>query len=260
MKMHKAILDIATRLEHFNSPVYGKVTLHLPMISRIKASLHHVGEKKIEEIHVVREFSDVFPDDLPELPPERAIEFKIELQLSAAPIAKCLYRMAPVELEELKIQLKDLLDKGYIYPSSSPWGCLALFMKKKDDDLRLCVDYRLPNAVTIKNKYSLPWIDLFFDQLAGAQVFFKIDLCSDYHQIKIHTEDIPKTAFSMRYDLYEYLVMSFGLMNASSHFMYLMNSVFMPELDKFVIVFIDDILIYSKSMEEYEEHLRVMLQ
>jgi hypothetical protein len=157
-------------------------------------------------------------------------------------------------------QLKDFLDKGYIRPSSSPWGCPTLFVKKKDEALHLCVDYRPLNAVTIKNKYSLPRIDILFDQLAGAQVFSKIDLHSGYHQIKIRTEDIPKTAFSMRYGLYEYLVMSFRLINAVAHFMYLMNSVFMPGLDKFVMVFIDDILVYSKNMEEHEEHLRIMLQ
>jgi hypothetical protein len=122
------------------------------------------------------------------------------------------------------------------------------------------VDYRLLNAVTVKNKYHLPCIDILFDQLAGAQVFSKIDLCSSYYQIKICDEDIPKTAFSMRYRLYEYLVMSFGLTNAPAHFMYLINSVFMPELDTFVMVFIDNILIYSKSMKEHEEHLRVVLQ
>jgi hypothetical protein len=158
-------------------------------------------------------------------------------------------------LAELKIQLKDLLDKGFIHPSSSPWGCPVLFVSKKDKGLRLCVDYRSLNAVTIKNKYPLLCIDILFDQLAGAQVFSKIDLCSGYHQIKICDEDIPKTVFSMRYRLYEYLVMSFGLMNALTHSMYLMNSVFMPELDKFVVVFIDDILVYSRSMEEHEEHL-----
>jgi hypothetical protein len=158
-------------------------------------------------------------------------------------------------LAELKVQLKDLLDKGFIRPSSSPWGCPVLFVSKKDKGLCLCVDYRPLNAVTIKNKYPLPLIDILFDQLAGAQVFCKIDLCSGYHQIKIRDEDIPKTTFSMRYKLYEYLVMSFGLMNALAYFMYLMNSVFMPELDKIVVVFIDDILVYSRSMEEHEEHL-----
>jgi hypothetical protein len=148
-----------------------------------------------------------------------------------------------------------LLDKGYIRPSISPWGCSALFVEKKDKELRLCVDYRPLNALTIKNKYPLPHIDILFDQLAGSQVFSKIDLRSGYHQIKIHAEDIPKTAFTTRYGLFEYLVMSFGLTNALAHFMYLMNSIFMPELDKFVMVFIDDNLIYSRSMEEHVEHL-----
>jgi hypothetical protein len=124
-----------------------------------------------------------------------------------------------------------LLDKGYIHPSTTPWGCLALFVEKKDKELHLCVDYRPLNAVTIKNKYPLPCIDILFDQLVGAQVFSKIDLCSDYHQIKIRAEDISKTTFTMRYGLYEYLVMSFEFTNAPAHFVYLMNSVFMLELD-----------------------------
>jgi hypothetical protein len=128
-------------------------------------------------------------------------------------------------------------------------------VKKKDQSLRLCVDYRPLNAVTVKNKYPLPHIDILFDQLAGAKVFSKVDLHSGYHQIKIRPEDVPRTAFSTRYGLYEYLVMSFGLTNALAHFMYLMNSVFMPELDKFVMVFIDDILVYSKSEKEHARHL-----
>jgi hypothetical protein len=134
-------------------------------------------------------------------------------------------------------------------------GLFSIVCGKKDKELCLSVDYRPLNAVTIKNKYPLSRIDILFDQLAGAQVFSKIDLRSGYHQIKIRAEDIPKTAFTMRYGLYEYLVMSFGLMNAPAHFMYLMNSVFMPELDQFFVVFIDDILVYSKSMEEHEEYL-----
>jgi hypothetical protein len=138
-------------------------------------------------------------------------------------------------------------------------GCSALFVEKKDKELRLCVDYQLLNAVTIKNKYPLPCIDILFDQLAGAQVFSKIDLRSGYHQIKIHAEDIPKTTFMMRYGLYEYLVMSFGLMNAPAHFMYLMNLVFMPELYQFVMLFIDNILVHLKSTEEQEEHLQIIL-
>jgi hypothetical protein len=167
--------------------------------------------------------------------------------------------MTPMELRELKIQLQGLLDKGYIRPSTSPWGCPTLFVSKKDKEILLCVDYRPLNAVTIKNKYPLPHIDILFDQVAGAQVFSKINLHSGYHQIKICAEDIPKTAFTTRYGLYEYLVMYFGLMNALTHFMYLMISVFM-ELDKFVMTFIDDILVYLKSMEEHEEHLRIVLQ
>jgi hypothetical protein len=176
MKWHKAVLDISARLVHLNSPVYGKVTLHLPVISCIKASIYHVVERRLEDIHVVREFPDVFYDDLPGMPPERVIEFKIELQPGTAPISKTPYKMSREELAELKIQLKDLLDKGVIHPSSSPWGCPALFVSKKDKDLRLCVDYRPLNAVTIKNKYPLPCIDILFDQLVGAQVFSKIDL------------------------------------------------------------------------------------
>jgi hypothetical protein len=168
--------------------------------------------------------------------------------------------MSPVELKELKVQLQGLLDKGYIRPSTSPWGYPTLFVEKKDKELCLCVDYWLLNAVTIKNKYPLPRTDILFDQLAGAQVFSKINLRSGYHKIKIRAEDIPKTTFTIRYGLFEYLVMSVGLTNTSAHFMYLMNSVFMAKLDKFVVVFIDDILVYSKSMEEHEEHLWIVLQ
>jgi len=222
--------------------------------------VNQVEEKKVENIPMVCEYPDVFSDELPGMPPGRAVEFAIELQPGTAPISRRPHRMPPNELAELKKQLHELLDKGYIRPSTSPWGCPALFVKKKDERLRLCVDYRLLNAVTIKNKYPLPRIDILFDQLFGVKVFSKIDLRSGYHQIKIRVEDIPKTAFSTRYGLYEYLVMSFGLTNAPAHFMYLMNSVFMPELDKFVMVFIDDILVYSKNEEENAKHLRIVLQ
>jgi hypothetical protein len=150
--------------------------------------------------------------------------------------------------------LKDLLDKGYIRTSSSPWGCPAMLVKK-DEALHLCVDHRPLIVITIKNKYPLPRIDILFDQLARAHVFSMIGLCSSYHQIKIRAEDIHKMAFSMRYGLYEYHVMSFELTNAPAHFVYLMNFVFMEELDKFIVVVIDDILVYSKSMEEHEEHM-----
>ena len=166
--------------------------------------------------------------------------------------------MPPNELAELKIQLQELLEKGLICPSSSPWGCPAIFVKK-DKSLRICVDYRPLNAVTIKNKYPLPRIDILFYQLAKAKVFSKIYLRSGYHQIKIRPENIPKMAFSTRYGLYEYLVMSFWLTNTLAYFMYLMNSIFMLELDKFVVVFIDYILIYSENAEDHIEHLRVVL-
>ena len=169
-------------------------------------------------------------------------------------------RMPPNELKELKKQLKTLLDKGFIRPSSSPWGCPALFVKKKDGSLQMCVDYRPLNEVTIKNKYPLPRIDILFDQLSGARYFSKIDLRLGYHQIKIQKEDIPKTAFSTRYSLYEFTVMSFGLTNAPAYFMYLMNSIFMEELDVFVIIFIDDILIYSKTQEDHARHIHIVLQ
>jgi len=162
------------------------------------------------------------------------------------------------ELAEWKTQPKELLDKGFIRPSSSEWGCLVLFVKKKDQSLRMCMDYRPLNAVTIKNKYPLPRIDILFDQLSKAKVFSKIDLRSGYHQIKILRQDIPKTAFSTRYGLYEYHVMSFGLTNAPAYYMYLMNSVFMSELDKFVVVFIDDILVYLENEQDHAEHLRVV--
>ncbi|WVZ80158.1 hypothetical protein U9M48_027657, partial [Paspalum notatum var. saurae] len=202
----------------------------------------------------------VFSEELPGLPPDRDVEFAIELVPGTAPVSRRPYRMAPDELKELKVQLQEQLDKGFIRPSSSPWGFPALVIEKKDQGgKRLCVDYRPLNAVTIKNKYPLPHIDILFDQLAGPKVFSKIDLRSGYYQIKIREEDIPKTAFSTRYGLYEYLVMSFGLTNAPAFFMYMMNLVFMNELDKFVVVFIDDILIYSKIEEEHKEHLRIVL-
>jgi hypothetical protein len=155
------------------------------------------------------------------------------------------------ELEELKKQIKELQEKGFIRPSSSPWGAPVIFVDKKDGTRRMCVDYRSLNEVTIKNKYPLPRIDDLFDQLKGACVFSKIDLRSGYHQLKICASDIPKTAFTTRYGLYEYTMMSFGLTNAPAYFMYLMNKVFMEYLDKFVVVFIDDILIFSKNEEEH---------
>ena len=186
------------------------------------------------------------------MPPDRDIEFVIDHVPGTSPIAKRPYRMAASELAELKKQLEELQRIGFIRPSSSPWGAPVLFVKKKDWSMRLCVDYHALNEVTIKNKYPLPRIDDLFDQLKGAKYFSKIDLRSGYFQLKIRDSDIPKTAFVTRYGQFEFTVMSFGLTNAPAYFMNLMNKVFMDELDKFVVVFIDDILIYSKSVQEHE--------
>jgi hypothetical protein len=257
---HQAVIDIAARAIEVHSPTCGETTLYLPDQGCTRSCAFVMIESPVERIPVVCDYPDVFLDELPGMPPDRDIEFAIELQPGTAPISKRPYRMPPAELAELKKQLQELLDKGFIRPSTSPWGCPALFVKKKDESLRLCVDYRPLNAVTIKNKYPLPRIDVLFDQLVGAKVFSKIDLRSGYHQIKIKASDIPKTAFSTRYGLYEYLVMSFGLTNAPTYFMYLMNSVFMPELDMFVVVFIDDILVYSKNEAEHTKHLHTVLQ
>ena len=217
-------------------------------------------EAKLEDIPVVNEFQDVFPVEFPGLPPDRDVEFTIELLPGTAPISVTPYRMDPIELRELKTQLQELLEKGYIRPSISPWGAPVLFVKKKDGTLRLCIDYRQLNRVTIKNKYPLPRVDDLFDQLQGVRVFSKIDLRSKYHQLRIANADVPKTAFRTRYGHYEFLVMPFGLTNAPAVFMDLMNKVFQPYLDKFVIVFIDDILVYSRDEEEHANHLRLVLQ
>jgi hypothetical protein len=163
------------------------------------------------------------------------------------------------ELVELKKQIDELLEKGYIRPCTSPWAAPVVFVEKKDGTKRMCIDYRALNVVTIKNKYPLSRIEDFFDQLRGAGVFLKIDLRSGYHQLRIRPSDILKTSFITKYGLYEYTVMSFSLTNAPAFFMYLMNSVFMDCLDKFAVVFIDDILIYSQN-EEHKEHLKMLLQ
>jgi hypothetical protein len=217
-------------------------------------------EPKLAEIPVVREFPEVFPKELAGLPPEREVEFAIDVMPGTDPISQTPYRMAPKELVELKTQLKELIDKGFIRPSMSPWGAPVLFVKKKDGSLRLCIDYRQLNRMTVKNKYPLPRIEDLFDQLREARVFSKIDLRSGYHQLRVKREDIPKTAFRTRYGHYEFLVMPFGLTNAPAAFMDLMNRVFHSYLDKFVVVFIDDILVYSSTPEEHEEHLRMVLQ
>jgi hypothetical protein len=161
---------------------------------------------------------------------------------------------------ELKKQIDELLEKGYIRPSTSPWAAPVFFVEKKDGTKRMCIDYRALNEVTIKNKYPMPRIEDLFDQLRGASVFSKIDLRSGYHQLRIRPSDVSKTTFTTKYGLFEFIVMSFGLTNVPTFFMYLMNNVFsMDYLDKFVVVFIDDILIYSQSEEEHADHLRKVL-
>ena len=190
---------------------------------------------------IVCEYLDVFPDELPGLPPHTDVDFGIELHPGTSPISMTPHRMAPVELQELRVQLQELLDKGFIRPSTSPWGAPVLFAKKKDKTLRLCIDYRQLNMVTIKDWYPLPRIDDLFDQLRGTRVYSKIDLRTGYHQLRVRETDIPKTTFRTRYGYFEFTVMPFGLANALTAFMDLMHRVFQPYLDQFVVVFVDDI-------------------
>src|SRR5215211_1132972 len=162
-------------------------------------------------------------------------------------------------MQGLSSQLQELLGKGFIRPSSSPWGAPILFVRKRDGSHRMCIDYRELNKLTVKNRYPLPRIDDLFDQLQGASWFSKIDLRSGYHQVRVRDEDVQKTAFRTRYGHYEFVVMPFGLTNAPAVFMDLMNRVCRPMLDRSTIVFIDDILVYSRSREQHEEHLREVL-
>jgi hypothetical protein len=259
LSQHKTIINIDLRTIKLS---YGheEIQLSIPVavVAKPSGRVYEAIIQEIQDIPVVCEFSDVFPKDLPGLPPERDVEFMIELKPGTTPISRRSYRMPPNELAEIKTQLQDLVEKGFIRPSSSPWGCLAIFVKKKDQTLRMCVDYRPLNEVTIKNKYPLSRIDILFNQLTGARVFSKIDLRSGYHQIRIRPKIYPRPHSLCCMDCLN-IWLSFGLTNALAHFTYLMNSVLMPELDKFVVVFIDDILIYSKNEEEHSKHLRIVL-
>ena len=196
---------------------------------------------------VVCEYEDVFQNELPGFPPPRDVDFCIELHPGTSPISMTPHRMALVELQELKVQIQELMGKGFIRPITSPWGAPVIFEKKKDKTLRLCIDYRQLNRVTIKNRYPLSRINDLFDQLRGERVYSKINLRIGYHQLRVREADIPKTAFRTRYGHFEFTVMPFGLTNAPTTFMGLMNRVFQPYLDQFVVVFVDDILIYSQS-------------
>ena len=214
----------------------------------------------VSNIPTVNDFPNLFLEELPGLPPKREIEFAIDVVLGATPASITLYQMAPMEFKELKLQLQELLEKGFIRPSVSPWGAPVLFVKKKDGTLRLCINYRQLNKLTVNNKYLLPRIDDLFDQLKCASIFSKIDLRSRYHQLRIKDVDVHKTAFRTRYGHYEFLVMLFDLTNAPTAFMDLMNRVFRPYVDQFVVVFIDDILVYSKDRENHDTDLQVVLE
>nr|GEV50505.1 putative reverse transcriptase domain-containing protein [Tanacetum cinerariifolium] len=217
-------------------------------------------EKRLEDVPIVRDFSEVFPEDLPGHSPTRQVEFQIDLIPGAAPVARAPYRLAPFEMKELSDRLQELYDKGFIKTSPLPSGALVLFVKKKDGSFWMCIDYWELNKLTVKNPYPLLRIEDLFDQLQGSSIYSKIDLRSGYHQLRVREEDIPKTAFRTRYGHYEFQVMSFGLTNAPAIFMDLMNRVCKPYLDKFVIVFIDDILMYSKNEQEHGEHLKLILE
>ncbi|GKD48470.1 putative nucleotidyltransferase, ribonuclease H [Tanacetum coccineum] len=228
--------------------------------SRSEEEETEIPERLIEDVPIVKKFSEVFPEDLPGLPPTRQVEFHIELIPEAKPVARAPYRLAPAKMKELAEKLKELSDKGFIRPCSSPWGAPILFDKKKDGSFRMCIDYRELNKLTVKNRYPLPRIDNLFDQLQGSSIYLKIDLRSGYHQLRVREEDIPKTAFRTRYGHYEFRVIPFGLTNALAVFMDLMKRMCKPYLDKFVTVFIDDILIYSRNEREHEEHLKTILE
>ncbi|GJY57319.1 putative reverse transcriptase domain-containing protein [Tanacetum coccineum] len=236
-------------------------------MSRLFGTYYHQGDwRQVKEEATARNepidknFSVSIPEDLPGLPHTRQVEFHIDLVPGAAPVARAPYRLAPSEMKELADQLQELSDKGFIRPSSSPWGAPVLFIKKKDGSLWMCIDYRELNKLTVKNRYPQPRIDDLFDQLQRSSVYSKMDLRSGYHQLRVREEYISKTAFRTRYGHYEFQVMPFGLTNAPAVFMDLMNRVCKPYLDKFVIVFIDDILIYSKNKQEHEEHLKIILE
>jgi hypothetical protein len=261
---HKVLIDCAKKSVKLTTPDGKELEFIAEPVVTAKGIANHARINQLDaspgsEVPVVNEFPNVFPEELPGTPPDRDIEFVIKLKPGTAPIYKTPFRMTTLKFAELKEHIRELLEKGFIHPSSSPWGAPVIFVPKKDGTQRLCVDYRALNEVTVKNKYPLPRIDDLFDQLRGACVFSKIDLWSGYHQLRVRECDIPKTAFVLRYGLYEFTVMSFGLTNAPAYFMYMMNTVFMEYLDKFIVVFIDDILVYSRNKKGHEGHLRLVL-
>nr|GEU86411.1 hypothetical protein [Tanacetum cinerariifolium] len=289
----KVIIGIDWLVKHDVMIVYGEKAVRIPygnkmlivksdkgmsrlkVISCIKARkyikrgchlfLEHVTEnktkeKRLEDVPVIRDFPEVFLKEFLGLPPLWQVEFQIDLVSGVAPVVRAPYRLAPSKMRELSVQLQELLEKGFIHPSLSPWGAPVFFVKKKDGYFRMCIDYCELNKLTVKNRYPLPRINDLFDQLQGLSVYSKIDLRSRYHQLRIKEEDIPITAFRTRYGHFEFQVMSFRFTNALVVFMDLMNRVCKPYLDKFVIMFIDDILVCSKDEEEHGKHLNIILE
>ncbi len=224
------------------------------------AAAYRADEERITA-DIVNEFDDVFPDDLPcGLPPDRFIKHHIKLEPGAQPTFRNHHRLSPQDMDELRVHLKDLLDHGFIRESHSPFGAPILFAKKAGDvKRRLCIDYRDLNRITIKDRYPLPRVDELLDRLHGAKYFTKLDLRSGYHQVRVADEDIEKTAFNTRYGQFEYLVMPFGLTSAPSTFMALMNHILRPYLDKFVVAYLDDVLIFSRTLDEHRQHVRTVL-
>ena len=256
LSKHKAQLDCAARhiqLTHSSEDVI----IYAARDETIRLfSLNEKGElDAISQIPVVCEYQDVFPEELPGMPPHRLVEFVIDPEPGTEPVCKRPYKLGPKELKELKKQLNEQERLGLIRPSSSPWGCGVLFVQKKDGTDRLCVDYRPLNKKTIKNKYPLPNINELFEQLKGAKVFSKLDLRMGYHQIRIREQDIPKTAFRTSFGSYEYTVMSFGLVNASPTFSRMMNLILNPYTNEFILVYLDDILVFSRNKKDHAKHL-----
>ncbi|GKC45001.1 putative reverse transcriptase domain-containing protein [Tanacetum coccineum] len=231
---------------------------HAVIVRRRKTQVKSEGEKRIEEVPDYTGLSKVFLNIC--CYHTQQVEFQFDFGSWCLPLAHAPYRLASSELQELSTQLQELSDKGFIRLSSSSWGAPVLFVKKKDGSFWMCIDYRKLNKLTVKNRYPLPRIDDLFDQLQGSRVYSKIDLSFGYHQLRVREKDVPKTTFRTRYGHYEFQVMPFGLTNALAVFIDLINRVCKPYLDKFVIAFIDDILIYSKSEEERAEHLKSILE
>ncbi|CAI7758786.1 unnamed protein product, partial [Closterium sp. NIES-54] len=257
--------------KQFGKAIRGEEAVFLGLISEVQptspdavtptVSASHEDEELTRGVEkLLEKISGVFPEDLPAgLPPKRVADHRIELIPGSTPPVRPIYKMSAVELKELKKQLEDLLAKEFIQPSSSPYASPVLFVRKKDGSLRMCVDYRGLNKITVKNRYPLPRIDELFEQVGEARYFSKLDLHSGYHQVRIQSEDIPKTAFRTRYGHYEFRVLPFGLTNAPATFQGMMQSIFSDFIDKFLVVFIDDLLVYSRTHEEHLNHLELVL-